>query len=90
MSGFWPHPWSIKYYSKETPCKEKSNLHGNTLFQDFEKKRDFCLKAEKANYYDIEDFVDDDYNDINNLNFDNLYWVTKKTPCGKKGYKESI
>ena len=91
MSGFWPHLWLVKYHRKETPCKEKSTLHGNSLFQNFEKNRDFSLKAEKANYYEIEeieDFVDDEYNDINNLNFDNLYWVTKKTPYGKKVKKK--
>ena len=87
MVGFWPHPRYAKYHSKETPCKEKLNLHGNTLVYDYdyEKKGNFCL--ENADYYNLEEF-DDDYNNYNNLSFDNLYWKTKKTPYGKKVSKK--
>ena len=82
MSGFWPHPWSYWDHGKESPCGEKSTPHGNSLLFS-EKKRNLRLKAEEANFYEMEEIED-----INNLNFNNLYWVTKKTPYGKKVNKK--
>ena len=89
MVGFWPHPRYAKYHSKETPCKEKLNLRDNTLVYDYdyEKKGNFCL--ENADYYNLEEF-DDDYNNYNNLSFDNLYWKTKKTPYEKKSQRKCM
>ena len=85
MVGFWPHPRYAKYHSKETPCKEKLNLHGNFLVYDYEKNENFCLN--NTDYYNLEEF-DDDHNKYNNLSFDNLYWKTKKTPYGKRVSKK--